>query len=659
MIEKLLIANRGEIARRIIRTCRRLGIQVAVAYSDADAQAPFVSEADEAVPIGGSTAAESYLDGEKIVAAAIRIGADAVHPGYGFLSEDASFARRVREAGLIFVGPRPETIAAMGSKVKAKAMAQEAGVPVLPMVVVEIGAKAHSALATAGITGRVIIKASAGGGGRGMRLVEADGDLAGAIESAAREAQSSFGDATLFIEPYIDSPRHIEIQILGDSQGEVIDLYERECSIQRRHQKIIEESPSIAIDHATRKAMGEAAIRLAKAIGYENAGTVEFIVAPDGRFYFLEVNTRLQVEHPVTEAVTGVDLVALQLAIAVGGRVPSARPEIVGHAIEARLYAEDPLQNWMPVTGTVRKFEIPPWAGIRVDSGVEPGTVIGPYYDSMLAKVISHADTREHAAAQLATALAAARIHGITTNRDLLVQLLRHPDFRSGAIDTHFLDRHPVSDLVSKPQRTHADQTHAIALAVWLRESRPDRGGHLPGMVPAWRNVPSALQRVDVEAASGLHISVSYGLRDRRLEIAVDGEQVENVVVERTEVTGCELVIGGIRRRYHVNGGPEIHYVDSALGSSTFRVLPRFRTQAESAIEGSLAAPMPGIVVRVEVEAGQQVERGDPLVVVEAMKMEHTIAAPHAGRVAEIRVRPGQTVAAGELLAVLDKQSSG
>ena len=631
-------------------------MQVAVAYSEEDSEAPFVKEADEAVPIGGHTATESYLNGEKIVAAALLVGADAVHPGYGFLSEDATFAARVLEAGLAFVGPKPPTIAAMGSKLEAKKIAAEAGVPVLPTVVVKSADEALAALAAAGITGPVIVKASAGGGGRGMRLVESGDDLALAVDSAAREAMSAFGDPTLFIEPYIDSPRHIEIQILGDSHGGVIDLFERECSIQRRHQKIIEEAPSPALDEVTRRAMGEAAVRLARAIGYESAGTVEFIVAPDGRFFFLEVNARLQVEHGVTEAITGLDLVALQLAIAAGGRVPSERPAIKGHAIEARLYAEDPLQNWQPATGTVQRLEIPTWPGIRVDSGVEAGTIIGPYYDSMLAKVIAHADTRKDAAALLASALAGARIHGITTNRDLLVGVLRDQDFRAGAIDTHFFDRHPIEEISRRASANETEVTHAIALAMWHQEKRRSEARLLPGLRAGWRNVQSAPQRLAVEAISGRRIEVSYGYQDRQMEIGVDGDAVPGVSLERADQAGCELVSAGIRRRYLVAGGPETFFVDSSLGSSTLLLIPRFRVQADAEIAGSLAAPMPGIVVRVAVEVGQVVETGDALVVIEAMKMEHTISAPHAGRVSEVRVSLGQTVSAGAILAVLEDQ---
>jgi len=448
-MRKLLIANRGEIARRIQRTAREMGIATVAVFSEPDRDAPFVREADEAVALGGASPAESYLRIEAIMDAARRTGADAVHPGYGFLSENAALAAACRDGELTFVGPPPEVVAAMGSKLEAKRRMQHAGVPQLPSRELRDGASAAELARLAGELGLpVVVKASAGGGGRGMRVVHSAAELGEAVASARREALSAFGDDTVYLERYLEAARHIEVQIFGDAHGRVIHLYERECSIQRRHQKIIEESPSTAITPVLSQKIRAAAVAAGEAIGYRNAGTVEFLLTPAGEFFFLEVNTRLQVEHPVTECVTGLDLVRLQIEVARGGALPAQEevPTPRGHAIEARLYAEDPRSGFAPSTGTFHRFAFTLGSGLRLDSGVEDGSEVSVHYDPMLAKVIAWAPTRAEAAAKLANTLARAHLHGPHTIRDLLVRILRHPEFIAGATDTHFLQRHPRSD---------------------------------------------------------------------------------------------------------------------------------------------------------------------------------------------------------------------
>ena len=444
-ITKLVVANRGEIARRVARTAKAMGISTVAVFSEPDTHAPFVTEADESVPLGGSTPADSYLRGDSIIAAAKLTGADAVHPGYGFLAESAPFAQAVIDAGLIWVGPPPAAISAMGSKLEAKRMMEEAGVPTLPSVDLTGLDDEGTESAAEQIGWPVLVKASAGGGGKGMRVVRIGADLLEAVEGSAREAGAAFGDATVFLEKYLEGARHVEVQVLADTLGTFIHLFERDCSIQRRHQKIIEESPSPAVGPELRARMGEAAIAAARAVGYASAGTVEFLLDQD-QFWFLEMNTRLQVEHPVTEAVTGLDLVRLQLLVAQGEPLPddAIAAEMRGHAVEARIYAEDATTYFLPATGMLHRFRI---TGARVDTGVEDGSEVTVHYDPMLAKVIAHAPTRTEAVAVLTAALAGAQIHGVTTNRDLLVRVLRHPEFVAGEADTDFLDRHDPAEL--------------------------------------------------------------------------------------------------------------------------------------------------------------------------------------------------------------------
>jgi propionyl-CoA carboxylase alpha chain len=620
VIRRLLVANRGEIARRVFATCRALGIETVAVYSDPDASAPHVAEADRAVRLPGAAPADTYLRADLIVDAARRSGADAVHPGYGFLSEDAAFATAVCDAGLTWIGPPAKAIAAMGAKVSAKRTVAAAGVPVL------------STMDSGDVTEfPVLVKASAGGGGRGMRVVRDPADLAGAVAAARRVAAAAFGDGTVFCEPYLARARHVEVQILADAHGTVRALGERECSIQRRHQKLVEESPSPAVSAALRESMCDAAVEAARAVGYVGAGTVEFLLGAD-RFYFLEMNTRLQVEHPVTECVLGVDLVRLQILVAEGEPLP-ALPEPRGHAIEVRLYAEDPARGWLPSTGPLHRFEIPGVTatfaplhapGVRLDSGVENGTPVGAHYDAMLAKLIAWAPTRTEAARTLAGALARARIHGPTTNRDLLVRVLRDADFLAGDTDTGFLDRHPA---VFAPLVSTVDN-HARAAA--LAEAA-GRRGRFPG---GWRNVPAYPQVA--EYAGG--IRVEYRGAD------ADAATPDRVVLEED----------GTQAVYHVHRVGNVSYVDGPDGAVALTQLPRFAPPEAAPDKGSLAAPLPGTVGRIAVEKGQRVAAGDLLLTLEAMKLEHAVLAPHAGTVAALPVAPGQQVETGTVLAAID-----
>ncbi|MCP3801313.1 ATP-grasp domain-containing protein [Allokutzneria sp. A3M-2-11 16] len=641
MISCLLIANRGEIARRVIATCRVLGIRTVAVFSDPDADAPHVREADVAVRLPGAAPTDTYLRGELLIRAARDAGADAVHPGYGFLSENAEFARAVLDAGLTWVGPAPEAIEAMGSKVAAKRLMAEAGVPVLPELVPAEVTEADLP---------VLVKASAGGGGRGMRIVRALAELDEAVRSARAEAGSAFGDDTVFCEPYLERGRHIEVQVLADRHGTVWALGERECSIQRRYQKVVEESPSPAVSTDLRAALCSAAVAAARAINYVGAGTVEFMVSPKGDFFFLETNTRLQVEHPVTECVTGVDLVRAQLEIAEGGRLAAEPPVPRGHAIEVRLYAEDPAAGWRPQSGPLHRFEMSTVDtefavgssehGLRLDSGVESGSVIGTHYDPMLAKVIAWAPTRIAAARRLASALAGARLHGPATNRDLLVDVLRHKAFVSGETDTSFLETHRV---VERLGENRTERLSALAAAV--AESSADRRTH-PAIPPGWRNLPSQLQRKRFAGSSGEH-EVAYRLERGRLLCD------EDVVLFDSRENRATFDIAGVRRTFHVAAYGDRVFVDSSLGSVALQRMPRFTDPAESIAEGSLLAPMPGTVVELVAKAGGRVEAGAELVVLEAMKMRHSVRSPNAGIVEAIEVKVGDQVDAGAVLAVV------
>ncbi|AKS36192.1 acetyl/propionyl/methylcrotonyl-CoA carboxylase subunit alpha [Mycolicibacterium goodii] len=653
-IGKLLIANRGEIASRIIRTAREMDIATVAIYSDADRFAPYVSLADEAVHLPGTAPADTYLRADLVLAAAVNTGADAVHPGYGFLSENADFARACADAGVIFVGPSPEAIASMGSKIAAKELMAEAGVPVLPGVTVgaDQGADPDGLRkAAADIGFPILVKAAFGGGGRGMRIVSDEDELLDAVAGARREAASAFGDGTVFLEKFVESPRHIEVQIFGDSHGTVVHLGERECSVQRRYQKIIEEAPSTAVDPALREELGRAAVTAGKALAYEGAGTVEFVMAPDGSFYFLEVNTRLQVEHPVTELVTGIDLVRAQLLVAAGEPLPDEmlHTEPNGHAVEVRLYAEDVAGGFVPVSGTLHTLEFPDLPGVRIDAGFTSGSTVSTFYDPMLAKVIGYGRTRDEACSRVARALRESRIHGVVTNRDLLVGILRENDFRSGAIDTGYLQRHDPAQLgVADPA---AVRTHAVAAALASMAQRRRQATILPGLPSGWRNLASQDQVVRYRVGDDT-VEVRYRVQREGITVAI-GDWQPQVRIVRAAADLVDAEIDGVRRRYRVARFADVDYVDSTLGSTALQEIPRFPDPSTIQEAGSLLAPMPGAVVRVEVSEDDEVRLGDTIVVLEAMKMEHTVRAPSDGVVVSIAVRPGDQVDSGQVLAVV------
>jgi propionyl-CoA carboxylase alpha chain len=660
-IRKLLIANRGEIAARIIRTARDLDIATVAVFSDADAGAPFVAAADEAVALPGHAATDTYLNAPAIIEAARRAGADAVHPGYGFLSENAAFARGCAAAGLIFVGPPPAAIEAMGSKIAAKELMAAAGVPVLPSAAVPARGGGPGLREAARQTGfPLLVKAAYGGGGRGMRVVRDEAGVAGAVAGAQREAAAAFGDGTVFLERYLDHPRHIEVQIFGDAHGSVVHLSERECSIQRRYQKIIEEAPSPVVDEALRRELGDAAVAAGKAIGYVGAGTVEFVLDPGGRFYFLEANTRLQVEHPVTELVTGLDLVALQLLVAEGEALPDeARfATLTGHAIEARLYAEDVAQDFRPTVGTVHTFTVPDRPGLRVDAGIAAGSRVGVHYDALLAKVIAHGATRDQARRRLARALADTRLHGVVSNRDLMVAVLRDPQFRAGQTDTGFLARHDPARLAASVQDPAAPMVHALAAALSGQAARRAAAPVLATLPSGWRNVPGGPQQVTFDC-DGRELSVRYRVGRTRVQAEVNGQPVDGLVLRSAEPGLVVADLAGIRRQFSVRRAGDVYYVDSPLGASTLTQLPRFPDPGTVSAPGSLLAPMPGTVVRVEVAPGAAVTAGAPVVVLEAMKMEHTVVAPHGGTVTAVGVAAGQPVDVGTVLAVVEARHDG
>jgi 3-methylcrotonyl-CoA carboxylase alpha subunit len=662
-IRKLLIANRGEIAARIMRTCRRLGIETVAVFSDADADAPFVRFADEAVRIGPPPSAESYLRIDRILAAAKRCGADAVHPGFGFLAENADFARAVADEGLIFVGPSPEAIESMGSKQRAKKIAKEAGVPVIPGYDGEDQDTKVLKEKALEIGFPVLVKASAGGGGKGMRVVREERELEAAIEGAKREGKASFGDDTLIIEKYLERPRHVEIQILGDEHGELVHLWERECSIQRRHQKIVEEAPSPALDQELRAAMGEAAVKLGKAIGYSNAGTVEMILDPEGAFYFLEVNTRLQVEHPVTEAITDVDLVELQLRVARGEELPLDQEMVStlvgGAALECRIYAEDPAQDFLPQSGTVLDWHLPEADWLRVDAGVEPGTEVSIHYDPMLAKVITWGPTRIDAIERMRWALRRASIQGLRTNRDFLVTLLEHEAFLAGDLSTHFVEEH-LSEAMAAPPDAGCVRDAAWAATLAAQSRRAADRRILPSIRSGFRNNRFADQEVRFQVGDA-SLAVRYAdLGDGRFRVTtVDGDADPVVThLSHVRVDGPEVVFEddeGHRRSVRVVSDGLRHHASVDGRTVVLDEQPRFPDRsAESAADGAFA-PMPGAVVKIVVSEGETVSTGQTLAIMEAMKMEHSIGAPHDGVVAEIRVGEGQQVSEGDVLVVVRK----
>ncbi len=658
-ITRVLVANRGEIARRVFATCRRLGISTTAVFSEPDATASFVREADRAVALGGSTPAESYLRAEAIVEAARRTGADAVHPGYGFLAESAAFARAVLDAGLTWIGPSPEAIAAMGSKTEARARMKAAGVPVLPGANLD-GERGDALRAVAeGVGFPMLVKAAAGGGGKGMRLVEEPGGLDAGVDAARREAIGAFGDEALFLERFAPRARHVEIQLVGDAHGRVVSLHERDCSVQRRHQKVIEEAPSPAVDSGLREAMSAAAVAAGEELGYVGAGTVEFLLTERGEFFFLEVNTRLQVEHPVTELVTGVDLVELQLLVAEGRPLPpeAIDPELRGHAIEARLYAEDPAREFLPVSGRLTRFAIDTDA-VRVDTGVKDGSTVSPFYDPMLAKVVAHGRTREEAARRLADALTRAELHGTTTNRDFLVRVLRHPEFLAGGADTSFLERHAPAELGAPLVGPEGTRLAAAAAALAGQAGRRAAARALPTLPSGWRNNPLDEPQPTTFTAGDEELRVGYRFaRDGSLaRLSVGADQFVDVRLHACTQELVDLEVDGVRCRHRVSaaGDGALVHVNTDEGQVDLIETPRFADPAQAVEEGTLTAPMPGTVTRLLARAGAKVRAGQPLLALEAMKMEHEFTAPTDGVLTELRVEEGSQVETGAVLAVVE-----
>lgn len=650
-IRRLLIANRGEIARRIQRTAHEMGIDTVAVYADSDVSAPFVREADIAIALNGNLPGESYLDASKVLEACSRSGADAVHPGYGFLSENADFARSVVQAGLRWIGPTGEAIAAVGDKLAAKALMRELGVPTLPAIQVDDDTDLAAAAIEIGFP--LLVKAAAGGGGRGMRIVQAGEDIAEAVSSARREARSALGDATVFLERWLTKPRHVEVQILGDSHGNLVHLFERECSIQRRHQKIIEESPSPAVDSALRARMGKAALTVARKIGYTSAGTVEFLL-DGGDFWFLEVNTRLQVEHPVTEAVTGLDIVREQIRIVEGEPLGYSQEDLSlrGHAIEARLYAEDPVNDFLPAGGTVLEWRPDNGSGARFDSGIEPGSEISVNFDPMIAKVIAAAPSRREAASRLARTLERTRLQGVANNRDFLVAALRASAFLSGDTTTDFIER---VDPGRKRVLTTTDAHDAlIAATIHGQGRRRAKAAVLRNVPTGWRNslMPPQTSRFRID---GVETRVDYRpRRDGAFDVSI-GETSHVVRVFRQKTDGVDIEIDG-RRCFAAIRQHESHWLLHGPGGDMDIVeVPRFPSGALATVTGGLVAPMPGNVTSVRVATGDSVSRGQLLLTLEAMKMEHRIIAEKSGRVSRILVQQGDQVDNGALLAVLEE----
>ncbi|MGW2276603.1 ATP-binding protein [Streptomyces sp. NPDC001770] len=672
MITSLLVANRGEIACRIFRTCRALGITTVAVYSDADAGALHVREADLAVRLPGAAPADTYLRGDLIVAAALAAGADAVHPGYGFLSENAPFAAAVQDAGLLWVGPPVKAIEQMASKTRAKELMAAAEVPLLAPV--------DPATAT-GADLPLLLKAAAGGGGRGMRIVRELKALPAELTAAKAEAESAFGDGEVFAEPYVERGRHVEVQVMADGHGTVWALGTRDCSLQRRHQKVVEEAPAPGLGEELRTRLHDAAVAAARAVGYRGAGTVEFLVSAEGQPYFLEMNTRLQVEHPVTEAVFGLDLVALQLRTAEGEPLPAAGPPAPGgHAVEARLYAEDPARDWRPQTGLLHAFELPEEPGVRLDTGYTGGDTIGVHYDPMLAKVVAHAATRTEAVRLLARTLERARIHGPVTNRDLLIRSLRHPDFLAARLDTGFYDRHlaALTPAPDEPAVRHAALAAALADAAARTSggaagaaggaartsggaagaageaARAPGRAAVPARFGAWRNLPSQPQtkRYRAEPDAG-----EYEIAYRATRTGPVPHEAEGIRVTEVRPDRVTLELDGVTRRFTVTVHGDQVYVDTADGSHAFTALPRFTDPATRSEPGSLLAPMPGTVVRLAegLAPGAAVEGGQPLIWLEAMKMEHRILAPATGTLTALHAGPGLQVEVGALLAVVQE----
>ena len=654
-IKRLLIANRGEIARRVMRSASNMGIHTVAIYSDGDSNEPFVRDADEGWALDGMTATETYLDMDKVLVAAESSGADAIHPGYGFLSENAAFAQKVIDAGLIWIGPPPKAISTMGDKLAAKNLMDKAGVPILRSI--EIEDDTELAVAGQAVGFPALVKAAAGGGGKGMRIVNEASELEGAVASAKREAASAFGDATVFLERYLNGARHVEIQVIGDSHGNLVHCFERECSIQRRHQKIIEEAPSSAVSPELRERMGQAGIQAVRAINYENAGTVEFLLDSSGEFFFLEVNTRLQVEHPVTEEITGVDLVREQIRVAQGYPLSFTQEslEIDGHAIEARIYAEDPANEFLPATGEVLAWEMPTTPEARYDSGVTSGSKVSVNFDPMLAKVTTHAPTREEAALRLARVLERMRIQGVITNRDFLITTLRHPRFLAGDTTTSFIEE------VNPPRERTLNESElrnkAIAASLFIQYRNRSAADVLQTLPSGFRITRMPPERNTFVYHDQEILTEYSSRRDGDFNFTVSGE---TVIARIIGVSGdrLEYEVNGRRMTATLNNHGNQWWVNGADGDISLTLKTRFpEINAPEAVAGGLTSPMPGTVIAVQVAPGEQVSAGQVLAIIEAMKMEHSVVSPQDGVVSEVRVAIGDKVEGGELLVVVEDDS--
>lgn len=648
--KRILIANRGEIALRVMRTSRAMGIATVAVYSVADLHSPHTRFADEAVYIGASPSSESYLNIERVLDAARRTQSDAIHPGYGFLSESSIFARACLDAGVIFIGPSPEIMGRMGDKTVARSMAEAAGLPILP----GYDGKDQSpealrdAILALGLP--VMIKAAAGGGGKGMRVVRDVGEIGPAIAAAEREASRAFGDGRLFVEKLVERARHIEVQILGDQHGNLVHLFERDCSLQRRHQKIIEESPAPGLPTELRDRLCQLAVALGRSIGYDNAGTVEFLVTPTGEVFFIEVNTRLQVEHPVTEMVTGLDLVRLQIGVAEGRVLPISQAEIhsTGHAIEARLYAENPANGFLPATGTVKDWIVANAIdGMRVESGVERGVDVGIHYDPLLAKFIAHGSDRDGALRKLVYGLRHSLLHGVSTNRDFLICLLAHREVCEGKVETEFIEKH-LPELIGDAGEGHRELA-AVVVAVHLGRSWRAENALTSRLPASYRNSPYRLPSVSLEVL-GETCEVSWqDTGDDRINVFV-GELKFVVRALDCSAREARLEIGGVQHTFRILRDQETYFVSSTLGDWRVVRLPRFPIRQRDSDLEMANAPMPGQVLKILIETGQYVEVGEALVILEAMKMEQTVRASVAGVVEAILVSPGALVSPGDLL---------
>jgi acyl-CoA carboxylase subunit alpha len=646
---KILISNRGEIALRVMRSCHAMGVDTVAVYSDADANAPHVRFAGEAFRLGAAPAQESYLRIEKVIEAARRTGAEAIHPGYGFLSENAEFAESCAAAGIVFIGPPPAAIRAMGLKSSARRLAAEAGAPVVPGYDGEDQSLETLLARMIEIGFPVLIKASAGGGGKGMRVVRTESEVDGSVEAARREAEKAFGDGSLLLEKYVEGARHVEVQILGDARGNLVHLFERDCSPQRRHQKIVEESPSPAVNEELRRKMGEAAVKIGRAIGYTNAGTVEFILAPSGGFYFIEVNTRLQVEHPVTEMVTGLDLVRLQVEIAEGRPLPFSQADLKaeGHAIEARLYAEDPANDFLPSTGKILDLHLPAVEGLRIDSGVESGMEVGIHYDPMLAKLIARGEDRDDAIRKLVHALRQSSIQGLRTNRDFLIRLLDHTDFRRGMAHTGFIAEHLNELIADDDPRLNRDSL--VAAALYLQNQWRASNELLDELPPSYRNNPYRDPSIRLQIG-GDEIAVSWNQTGADVYLARVSDSTVKAQMLSSIHDVLRIEIDGVQRAFRIAEAGDELYVHSSLGSRVIKRPPRHPAPQAASEQASANSPMPGKVLKILVETGQKVSAGDPLIILEAMKMEHTMRAALDGVVEAVLVSQGEVIAPGQLL---------